>query len=144
MKNWRYRFSLNCWHFQRYRGVALYSAKVDIGTDPTYRTVLNQKCTGELVGFDIDLARLCGLSAQCAFVRKEAAGCADSVFKSESDAIMSSLTITEKRQRNRVYRRSFYAADSRLVVAKNSDIQPTIASLKGKRVRRATGTQGNR
>ncbi|SUH14529.1 histidine-binding periplasmic protein [Salmonella enterica subsp. enterica] len=50
------------------------------------------------------------------------------------DAIMSSLSITEKRQQEIAFTDKLYAADSRLVVAKNSDIQPTVASLKGKRV----------
>ncbi|EDL5331179.1 histidine ABC transporter substrate-binding protein HisJ, partial [Salmonella enterica subsp. enterica serovar Kentucky] len=56
------------------------------------------------------------------------------------DAIMSSLSITEKRQQEIAFTDKLYAADSRLVVAKNSDIQPTVASLKGKRVGVLQGT----
>ncbi|PJG36231.1 transporter substrate-binding domain-containing protein, partial [Enterobacter hormaechei] len=56
------------------------------------------------------------------------------------DAIMSSLSITEKRQQEIAFTDKLYAADSRLVVAKNSDIQPTVESLKGKRVGVLQGT----
>lgn len=53
---------------------------------------------------------------------------------------MSSLSITEKRQQEIAFTDKLYAADSRLVVAKNSDIQPTVESLKGKRVGVLQGT----
>lgn len=56
------------------------------------------------------------------------------------DAIMSSLSITEKRQQEIAFTDKLYAADSRLVVAKDSAIQPTIESLKGKRVGVLQGT----
>lgn len=53
---------------------------------------------------------------------------------------MSSLSITEKRQQEIAFTDKLYAADSRLVVAKSSDIQPTLESLKGKRVGVLQGT----
>lgn len=60
------------------------------------------------------------------------------------DAIMSSLSITEKRQQEIAFTDKLYAADSRLVVAKDSAIQPTIESLKGKRVGVLQGTTQKR
>ena len=57
---------------------------------------------------------------------------------------MSSLSITEKRQQEIAFTDKLYAADSRLVVAKNSDIQPTVESLKGKRVGVLQGTTRRR
>ena len=50
------------------------------------------------------------------------------------DAIISSLSITEKRQQEIAFSEKLYAADSRLIAAKGSPIQPTIDSLKGKHV----------
>ena len=80
---------------------------IRIGTDPTYAPFESKNSQGELVGFDIDLAKeLCKrINTQCTFVENP-----------------------------------LYAADSRLVVAKNSDIQPTVESLKGKRVGVLQGT----
>ena len=50
------------------------------------------------------------------------------------DAIISSLSITEKRQQEIAFSDKLYAADSRLIAAKGSPIQPTLEALKGKHV----------
>ncbi|VED48216.1 Lysine-arginine-ornithine-binding periplasmic protein precursor (TC 3.A.1.3.1) [Raoultella terrigena] len=50
------------------------------------------------------------------------------------DAIISSLSITEKRQQEIAFSDKLYAADSRLIAPKGSSIQPTLESLKGKHV----------
>ncbi len=50
------------------------------------------------------------------------------------DAIISSLSITDKRQQEIAFSDKLYAADSRLIAAKGSPIQPTVDSLKGKHV----------
>ena len=47
---------------------------------------------------------------------------------------LSLLSITEKRQQEIAFSEKLYAADSRLIAAKGSPIQPTIDSLKGKHV----------
>ena len=56
------------------------------------------------------------------------------------DAIMSSLSITEKRQQEIAFTDKLYAADSRLVVKKGSPVTPDLATLKGKRVGVLQGT----
>ncbi|PVW49198.1 transporter substrate-binding domain-containing protein, partial [Klebsiella pneumoniae] len=48
--------------------------------------------------------------------------------------IISSLSITEKRQQEIAFSDKLYAADSRLIAAKGSPIQPTLEALKGKHV----------
>jgi histidine transport system substrate-binding protein len=50
------------------------------------------------------------------------------------------LSITEKRQQEISFTDKLYAADSRLVVAKDSDIVPDLAKLKGKRIGVLQGT----
>ena len=106
--------------------------KIRIGTDPTYAPFESKNSKGELVGFDIDLANeLCKrIKAQCTYVENPLDALIPSLKAKKIDVIMSSLSITEKR----------HAADSRLVVAKASDIQPTLESLKGKRVGVLQGT----
>ena len=104
--------------------------KIRIGTDPTYAPFESKNAQGELVGFDIDLAKeLC-----------KRINTIPSLKAKKIDAIMSSLSITEKRQQEIAFTDKLYAADSRLVVAKDSAIQPTIESLKGKRVGVLQGT----
>ena len=107
---------------------------IRIGTDPTYAPFESKNSQGELVGFDIDLAK------QCTFVENPLDALIPSLKAKKIDAIMSSLSITEKRQQEIAFTDKLYAADSRLVVAKNSDIQPTVESLKGKRVGVLQGT----
>ncbi len=107
---------------------------IRIGTDPTYAPFESKNSQGELVGFDIDLAKeLCKrINTQCTFVENPLDALL-SLKSEEDDAIMSSLSITEKRQQEIAFTDKLYAADSRLVVAKNSDIQPTVESLKANR-----------
>lgn len=80
------------------------------------------------------------INTQCTFVENPLDALIPSLKAKKIDAIMSSLSITEKRQQEIAFTDKLYAADSRLVVAKNSDIQPTVASLKGKRVGVLQGT----
>ena len=116
--------------------------KIRIGTDPTYAPFESKNSKGELVGFDIDLANeLCKrIKAQCTYVENPLDALIPSLKAKKIDVIMSSLSITEKRQQEIAFTDKLYAADSRLVVAKSSDIQPTLESLKGKRVGVLQGT----
>lgn len=113
-----------------------------IGTDPTYAPFESKNAQGQLIGFDIDLAKeLCKrINTQCTFVENPLDALIPSLKAKKIDAIMSSLSITEKRQQEIAFTDKLYAADSRLVVAKGSTIQPTIESLKGKRVGVLQGT----
>ncbi|EOV0608317.1 histidine ABC transporter substrate-binding protein HisJ [Cronobacter sakazakii] len=113
-----------------------------IGTDPTYAPFESKNAQGELVGFDIDLAKeLCKrIQTQCSFTEQPLDALIPSLKAKKIDTIMSSLSITEKRQQEIAFTDKLYAADSRLVVAKGSPIQPTLESLKGKRVGVLQGT----
>lgn len=116
--------------------------KLRIGTDPTYAPFESKSPSGELVGFDIDLAHeLCNrIKTQCTFVESPLDALIPMLKAKKIDAIMSSLSITEKRRQEIDFTDKLYAADSRLVVAKGSPIQPTLESLKGKRVGVLQGT----
>lgn len=113
-----------------------------IGTDPTYAPFESKNAKGELVGFDIELAKeLCQrLATECVFVESPLDGLIPSLKAKKIDAIMSSLSITEKRQKEIAFTDKLYAADSRLVVAKGSSVSPDVTTLKGKRVGVLQGT----
>lgn len=100
---------------------------VRIGTDPTYAPFESKNARGKLVGFDIDLAKeLCKrIETKCIFIENPLDALIPSLKAKKIDAIMSSLSITEKRQQEIAFSDKFYAANSRLVVAKGSDITPT-------------------
>ena len=116
--------------------------KIRIGTDPTYAPFESKNAQGELVGFDIDLAKeLCKrINTQCTFVENPLDALIPSLKAKKIDAIMSSLSITEKRQQEIAFTDKLYAADSRLVVKKGSPVTPDLATLKGKRVGVLQGT----
>ncbi|MBG6246506.1 histidine ABC transporter substrate-binding protein HisJ [Candidatus Symbiopectobacterium sp. 'North America'] len=107
-----------------------------IGTDPKYAPFESKNASSELVGFDIDLAKeLCKrIKAECTFVESDFDALIPSLKAKKIDAIISSLSITEKRQQEIAFTEKLYAANARLIEKKGANIQPTLESLRGKRV----------
>ena len=107
-----------------------------IGTDPTYAPFESKNAKGELVGFDIDLAKeLCKrINTQCTFVESDFDALIPSLKAKKIDAIISSLSITEKRQQEIAFTDKLYAANARLIAPKGSKLLPTVDALKGKSV----------
>jgi histidine transport system substrate-binding protein len=113
-----------------------------IGTDPTYAPFESKNAKGELVGFDIDLAKeLCKrINTQCTFVESDFDALIPSLKAKKIDAIISSLSITEKRQQEIAFTDKLYAANARLIAPKGSKLLPTVDALKGKSVGVLQGT----
>jgi len=113
-----------------------------IGTDPTYAPFEMKNAQGQLVGFDIDLANeICKrMETKCTFVESDFDALIPSLKAKKIDAIISSLSITEKRQQEIAFSEKLYAANSRLIAPKGSKIQPTLESLKGKTIGLLQGT----
>lgn len=91
---------------------------------------------GEFVGFDIDPGNeLCKrIAVKCTGVGSDFDALFPSLKAKKIDAIISSLSITEKRQQEIAFSDRLYTADSRLIAVKGSPIQLAIESLKGKHV----------
>ena len=109
---------------------------IRIGTDTTYAPFSSKDSKGNFIGFDIDLGNeLCSrIKVKCTWVGSDFDALIPSLKAKKIDAIISSLSITEKRQQEIAFSDKLYAADSRLIAAKGSPIQPTLESLKGKHV----------
>lgn len=109
---------------------------VRIGTDATYAPFSSKDAKGAFVGFDIDLGNeMCKrMQVKCTWVGSDFDALIPSLKAKKIDAVISSLSITEKRQQEIAFSEKLYAADSRLVAAKGSPIEPTIEALKGKQV----------
>src|SRR5476651_2582288 len=109
---------------------------IKIGTDPTYAPFESKNASGQLVGFDIDLAKeLCKrIQAKCTFVESDFDALIPSLKAKKIDAIISSLSITEKRQQEIDFTDKLYAANARLIAPKGTKIVPTLDALKGKNV----------
>uniref|UniRef100_A0A914YBP6 Solute-binding protein family 3/N-terminal domain-containing protein n=1 Tax=Panagrolaimus superbus TaxID=310955 RepID=A0A914YBP6_9BILA len=107
---------------------------VRIGTDTTYAPFSSKDAKGDFVGFDIDLGNeMCKrMQVKCTWVASDFDALIPSLKAKKIDAIISSLSITDKRQQEIAFSDKLYAADSRLIAAKGSPIQPTLDSLKGR------------
>lgn len=113
-----------------------------IGNDPTYPPFESKNAQGELVGFDIDLANeICKrLEARCNYVESDFDALIPSLKAKKIDFIISSLSITEKRQQEIAFSDKLYAANARLVAPKGAKLEPTPESLKGKNIGLLQGT----
>ncbi|QCT22220.1 lysine/arginine/ornithine ABC transporter substrate-binding protein ArgT [Jejubacter calystegiae] len=109
---------------------------IRIGTDATYAPFSSLNTQGQVVGFDIDLGNeMCKrMAVKCNWVPSDFDALIPSLKAKKIDAIISSLSITEKRQKEIAFSDKLYAADSRLIAAMGSPITPTLDSLKGKHV----------
>ena len=113
-----------------------------IGNDPTYPPFESKNAQGQLVGFDIDLANeICKrIAAQCTYVESDFDALIPSLKAKKIDFIISSLSITEKRQQEIAFSEKLYAANARLVAPKGSKLEPTPESLRGKNIGLLQGT----
>ncbi|GLR10666.1 histidine ABC transporter substrate-binding protein HisJ [Mixta theicola] len=113
-----------------------------IGNDPTYPPFESKNAQGELVGFDIDLANeICKrIEARCSYVESDFDALIPSLKAKKIDFIISSLSITEKRQQEIAFSDKLYAANARLIAPKGAKLEPTPESLKGKNIGLLQGT----
>ncbi len=93
---------------------------VRIGTDATYAPFSSKDAKGDFVGFDIDLGNeMCKrIAVKCTWVGSDFDALIPSLKAKKIDAIISSLSITEKRQQEIAFSDKLYAADSRLIAPK--------------------------
>lgn len=121
---------------QRFQRFCRASAKHSYRYRCHLRAFSSKDAKGDFVGFDIDLGNeLCSrIKVKCTWVGSDFDSLIPSLKAKKIDAIISSLSITEKRQQEIAFSDKLYAADSRLIAPKGSSIQPTLESLKGKHV----------
>lgn len=103
-----------------------------IGTEGAYPPFNQIDPSGELIGFDIDIAQaLCdNMGVECVFVRQDWDGIIPGLLARKYDAIVASMSITEERQQAVDFTDPYYSNKLRYVAAKDSKLDP--ANLKGK------------
>ncbi|MCW3482064.1 ABC transporter substrate-binding protein [Neisseriaceae bacterium JH1-16] len=109
---------------------------IRLGIDPTYPPFEYKTPDGKLAGFGVDIAEaLCQqLHARCVWVENSWDGMIPALQARKIDAIASSMLITPKRQEQIAFSNKISNAPSRLVAKSGSTLQPTVASLRGKRI----------
>ena len=103
-----------------------------IGTEGAYPPFNQIDPSGELIGFDIDIAQaLCdNMKVTCEFVRQDRDGIIPGLLARKYDAIIASMSITEERRRAVDFTDPYYSNKLRFVAAEGAKLDPQ--DLKGK------------
>lgn len=108
--------------------------KLAIGTEGAYPPFNNIDADGNLVGFDIDIAKaLCAeMGANCTFVKQDWEGIIPALQSGRFDAIISSMAITEEHRKKVDFTHAYYRTTPAIVVRKDSTLTGvTPEELKG-------------
>jgi lysine-arginine-ornithine-binding protein len=116
--------------------------KVRIGTEGAYPPFNSIDASGQLVGFDIDIANaLCAAAKfQCEFVVQDWDGIIPALQANKYDAIIASMSITEKRKEVVDFTGKYYNTPAKFIAAEGTEFDFTQDSgLDGKKI----GVQGS-
>ncbi|TIU63047.1 MAG: transporter substrate-binding domain-containing protein, partial [Mesorhizobium sp.] len=108
-----------------------------IGTEGAYPPFNNLTADGQLVGFDVDIAKaLCDeMKVKCTFVAQDWDGIIPALQAKKFDAIIASMSITEERKKQVAFTHKYYTTPLALVAPKDSELTSTEpAALAGKTV----------
>jgi lysine-arginine-ornithine-binding protein len=110
--------------------------KVKIGTEGAYPPFNSIDPSGELVGFDIDIAKaLCGAAdLECEFVVQDWDGIIPGLIAKKYDAIVASMSITDKRREVVDFTDKYYNTPAKFIAAKGADFDISPEGLAGKAV----------
>jgi polar amino acid transport system substrate-binding protein len=123
-------------------GAAQAQEKLRIGTEGAYPPFNNLTADGQLVGFDIDIAKaLCEeMQVECEFVTQDWDGIIPALQANRFDAIIASMSITEERMEQVDFTNKYYNTPPAIVAPKDTDIAGvTKEDLAGKTI----GVQGS-
>lgn len=112
------------------------------GVDPTFPPFESKAADGNLIGFDIDLGNAICTEAKvsCEWVQTNFDGAIPGLKARKFDAILSAMSITEKRKEQIDFSNVLYKTPSALVSEKNTNIDDRINTLRGKSIGVAQGT----
>jgi polar amino acid transport system substrate-binding protein len=115
-------------------GNALAADKIRIGTEGAYPPFNQIDASGNLIGFDVDIAKaLCAkMQVECEFVTQDWDGIIPGLLAKKYDAIVASMSITPERQKAVAFTNHYWSNKLRFVAKKGSGLDP--ANLKAKTI----------
>ncbi|MDR2526626.1 MAG: transporter substrate-binding domain-containing protein [Rickettsiales bacterium] len=121
---------------------AVNAREILIGISPIRPPFMYIDKSGEIVGYDPDLARavLKKLGHEAKFVQMQFDGLLPSLTTGKIDMIASGFTITEERKKRVDYSDPYNEVFSKIVIKENDNSINSIKDLKGKRVGAELGT----
>jgi arginine/ornithine transport system substrate-binding protein len=110
--------------------------KVRLGVEGAYPPFSEIDKSGQLKGFDIDIANaLCAqMKVECVFVQLAFDGMIPALNSRKIDAVIASMSITDERKKAVDFTDKYYKTPAQFVVKKGSTLEVTPTGLKGKRV----------
>ncbi len=110
--------------------------KIRIGVEGAYPPFSSVTATGELEGFDIEIARaLCDeMGAECTLVQQDWDGIIPALLARKYDAIIASMSITEERKKKVAFTNKYYSTPAKFAQPKGAGNEITAEGLKGKTV----------
>ncbi len=117
-------------------GIAWSAESLRIANEGAYPPFNSITAGGELVGFDVDIAKaLCekmGVTPE--FVVQDWNGIITGLLAKKYECIISSMSITDERKKKVAFTDPYYQVPARFVTLKGSGLETTREGLKGKRV----------
>lgn len=107
---------------------------IRFGSDATYAPFEYMNAEGEVIGFDIDIAKaMCEkMKAKCTFQNQAWDGIIPALRAKKFDVIASSMSITPERQKAVAFTKMIWNSPNPLVGKKGTTAQPTLEGTKGK------------
>nr|WP_116474503.1 ABC transporter substrate-binding protein [Zobellella maritima] len=111
-------------------------SQIRIAVEGAYPPFSSMTENGEVVGFDVDIARaLCNeLQARCELINQDWDGMIPGLLARKFDAIVASMSITEERKRKVDFTNKYYQIPAIFVGAKGTEFSLTPQGLDGKTV----------
>lgn len=116
--------------------------KITIGTEAAYKPFAWVLPSGELTGFDIDIAKaLCAaMEAECEIVNQSFDGLIPALNANKIDAIIASMTITDDRLKAIDFAGPYYTVPAMFIAPTDSGVEISEEGLDGKYVGVQRGT----